>query len=119
MDLSAKLTKQQNRVVIGLVLGMCHKEIADALNIKPKTAENHIDNAKAKAQVKKSTDLVVFWMVKHFSIPFEALPKSMTAIVFLILFCSYEMANTRQDVFRTPRTVRIGRRNDNLPVIEL
>ena len=91
MNLSATLTKREDQMAIGVVLGLCKKEMADELNISTRTIEATIRNAIKKIDGKKSVDLAVFWMVKHFSIPIDALPKSITALVFLILFSGFEI----------------------------
>lgn len=92
MNLNATLTKRQSQMITGIVLGKCKKEIAAELFISPRTAENTIRSAMVRVDVKKSTDLVVYWFVKHFSIPIEDLPKSITAMIFLLLWLPSEFS---------------------------
>lgn len=120
MNTNAILSKREDQMITGLVLGHCKKEIASELYVSPRTVEATIRNAMAKVDVKKSTDLVVFWFVKHFSIPIEALPKSITAFIFLMIWLPYEFT-THGDALRTNRArrtrteqvrTRSGRRNE-------
>jgi DNA-binding CsgD family transcriptional regulator len=112
MNTNAVLSKRENQMITGLVMGLCKKEIASQLFISVRTAESTIRNAMTKAEVRKSTDLVTFWFVQHFSIPLDQLPKSITAAVFLLLFCSYEF-NTQSDTIRASRSrSRRGERSE-------
>lgn len=90
MNLKATLSPREEQMTVGLVLGKAKKEIADELNISIRTVENTIYNAQRKIEVKKSTELVVYWFIKHFSIPVDAIPKSIVAAFFMILICIYE-----------------------------
>ena len=119
MNPAVQLTKREEQIVTGIVMGYCKKEIADRLSISVRTAEAETRNAMIKAEVKKSTDLVVLWFVQRFSIPVELLPKSITAFVFLILFCGYEFI-AGGEALRSTRTrtktegvrTRTSRRHD-------
>lgn len=122
MNLTAQLTKREEQIVTGIVMGYCKKEIANILSKSVRTVEAETRNAMIKAEVKKSTDLVVLWFVKHFNIPIDALPKSITAIVFLILFSCFEFysggnvlrtTRARRDKTEETRT-RTGKRNEYL-----
>lgn len=111
MNFDAKLSPREEQMTLGLFLGMAKKEIAHILNISVRTAENTIRNAMTKTGAKKSTDQVVWYMVTHFSIPIDQLPKSITAMIFLLLFfCATN--NTR--TIRSSRT----RRNEVEYIIE-
>lgn len=103
MNLSAILTDRQLQITHGLVIGMVHKEIAAELNRSPRTIENTIVNALKKIDGKKSADLIVWWFVTHFSIPIESLPKSITAMIFLLLFFT---ATNNERAARSSRTRR-------------
>jgi DNA-binding CsgD family transcriptional regulator len=92
MNLNATLTKRQSQMITGIVLGKCKKEIAAELSISPRTAENTVRTAMERLDVRKSTDLVVYWFVKHFSIPVEELPKSITAMIFLLIWLPSEFS---------------------------
>lgn len=122
MNLSTTLTRRESQMITGIVLGKVKKEIASELLISVRTVEATIRNAMIKINVKKSTDLVVYYFVKNFSIPIDALPKSITALVFLILFSGFEFYSSG-NALRTSRTrrarteqvrTRSGRRNEYL-----
>jgi DNA-binding CsgD family transcriptional regulator len=98
MNPAAVLSKREEQMITGLVLGRCKKEIADELCVSTHTVETTIRNAMLKADAKKSTDLVVYWFLKHFSIPAEALPKSIIAFFFLILFVPFELSQYKEIV---------------------
>lgn len=99
MNPNAVLSKREDQMITGLVLGHCKKEIASQLFLSPRTVEATIRNAMSKVDVKKSTDLVVFWFVKHFAIPIEALPKSITAFILLMIWIPFEFT-THSDAIR-------------------
>jgi DNA-binding CsgD family transcriptional regulator len=99
MNLDTTLTKREDQIAIGVVLGLCKKEVADELNISTRTVEAIVRNAIKKIDGKKSVDLAIFWMVKHFSIPADALPKSITAFIFLIIWIPFEFT-THSDAIR-------------------
>jgi DNA-binding CsgD family transcriptional regulator len=103
MNLEAILTHRESQICTGIVLGRCKKEIADELSISPRTVETEVRNVLIKINAKKSTEIVTFWFVTHFSIPFELLPKSIIAIVFLLIWLPYEFS-IHPDALRSTRT---------------
>lgn len=122
MNLKATLSPREEQMTIGLVLGKAKKEIADELNVSIRTVENTIYNAQRKVEVKKSTELVVYWFIKHFSIPSESIPKSILAISLLILFSVYEFYSGAELVRNSrlreveKRECRQRREDENSPI---
>ena len=66
MNLSVAFTTREEQVITGIVMGYCKKEIANELSKSVRTIEAETRTAMIKAEVKKSTDLVVLWFVKRF-----------------------------------------------------
>jgi DNA-binding CsgD family transcriptional regulator len=76
-----KLSKRERQVMPYVLLGKTDQEIATILNISPRTARYHVENAKAKAGVVSRATLAVWYdrqVPEAFKLPIcgEAVPSS-------------------------------------------
>ncbi len=124
MNLNATLSKREIELVPYLISEKSKKQIADEICRSVLTVENHARNIYRKVGVTKGTGLCIWWFVQRFKIPMDQLPKSMTALFFLMLFLPYEFSS-RQVVIRSSKCkeaevirVRNNRRNEGPATIE-
>ena len=104
MNLSAVLSKREMELVPYLISRRSKKQIADELFRSVRTIECHSRNIFGKIEITKNTELCIWYFVKHFSIPLEALPKSLIAGFLLTLFIPFAFHTDRNEL-------RAGRRS--------
>lgn len=123
MKAEGVLTKREAQIAELLAWGAAKKEVADHLNLSPRTIENTARNIYQKLEIQKATELSVWYFCTHFNISFELNPikRTIIAVIFMITILPYEISgndvykrtnrrrNTRIEV-RAPRR----RREDNI-----
>lgn len=120
MNLTAELTKRETEIARMLAWGASKKEIAAKLYISVYTVENTARNIFAKLEIKKATELCVWWFVTKcgVSIDLDPLKRKIIALCLLAVFLPQELSAHGNTLFRARRTrtetrVRARRNRDN------
>ena len=82
MNLDAKITERQFRILELLSLGYAEKEIAEEMGVSVRTIDNTICRLKEKINVHKSTELSLFYLSKRFGFSFIISDKTKRAVSF-------------------------------------
>lgn len=91
MNLDAKLTKRQLKILELLSLGYAEKEIACELGVSTRTIDNTICKIKEKINVHKATELTLFYLSRRFGFSFIISDKTKRAVSFcLILLIAFD-----------------------------
>lgn len=85
MNLDAKLTKRQFRILELLSLGYAEKEIASELGVSTRTIDSTICKIKEKINVHKSTELTLFYLSRRFGFSFIISDKTKRAVSFCFI----------------------------------
>lgn len=87
MDLNAQLTTRETEVAELLAWGAAKKEVADRLNISPRTVENQARSIYEKIGIQKATELSVWWFCTKLGVSFDLSPlkRGIIAAALLIL----------------------------------
>ena len=114
MNVDAKLTAEENRVVQFVAWGCPYKIIADRLCKSVHRVTNQIRSACEKIGITPG-ELPAWWFCTRFGISFDLSPirRKAGAIMLLILFCS-QIGNCDS----IARRVRRGRRNETEYIAE-
>lgn len=124
LNLRAALTRRELEIAELLAWGAAKKEVADRLNISPRTVENTARHIYEKIGIQKATELCVYWFCAKCGVSpsLDPLKRAFIALVLLVIFLPAELQPRHDDQAMRParttrvvsRTVRGRRSEDNL-----
>lgn len=125
LNLRAVLTRREQQIAELLAWGAAKKEVADLLNISPRTVENTARHIYEKIGIQKATELCVYWFCAKCGVSpsLDPLKRAFIALALLFILLPSELQPRRDDqtAMRPARTTRVvtrtirGRRSeDNL-----
>lgn len=85
MHLEAELTERETEIAELLAWGAAKKEVADELNISPRTVENTARSIYFKIGIQKATELCVWWFCTRFKVPLNMSPLARKGVAVLVL----------------------------------
>lgn len=119
MRLQAELTPREKEVAELLAWGAAKKEVADELDISPRTVENMARSIYHKIGIQKATELCVWWFCTRFKIPINMSPlmRRSVAAMILMVFVPGLFYEGQEKLVRVEKTVRRSvRRRQELEV---
>lgn len=124
LNLRAALTRRELEIAELLAWGAAKKEVADRLNISPRTVENTARHIYEKIGIQKATELCVYWFCAKCGVSpsLDPLKRAFIALVLLLIFIPAELQPRRDDqtAMRPARTTRVvsrtvrGRRSEDI-----
>ena len=107
------LTQRETQIAELLAWGAAKKEVADKLDISPRTVENTARNIYQKLSIQKATELSVWWFCTHCGVSMDLSPfkQKIIAIFFLSMIIPFEFYNSfDSDKCLRTRRVQTSRR---------
>lgn len=124
LNLRAVLTRREQQIAELLAWGAAKKEVADLLNISPRTVENTARHIYEKIEIQKATELCVYWFCAKCGVSpsLDPLKRAFIALALLFILLPSELQPRRDDQAMRParttrvvtRTIRGRRSEDNL-----
>lgn len=124
LNLRAVLTRREQQIAELLAWGAAKKEVADLLNISPRTVENTARHIYEKIGIQKATELCVYWFCSRCGVDpsLDPLKRAFIALALLFILLPSELQPRRADQAMRPakttrvvtRTIRGRRSEDNL-----
>lgn len=124
LNLRAVLTRREQQIAELLAWGAAKKEVADLLNISPRTVENTARHIYEKIGIQKATELCVYWFCAKCGVSpsLDPLKRAFIALALLLIFLPAELQPRRDEQAMRPakttrvvtRTIRGRRTEDNL-----
>lgn len=124
LNLRAVLTRREQQIAELLAWGAAKKEVADLLNISPRTVENTARHIYEKIGIQKATELCVYWFCAKCGVSpsLDPLKRAFIALALLFILLPSELQPRRDDQAMRParttrvvtRTIRGRRSEDNL-----
>lgn len=95
MNPNAKLTCRESEFAERIAWGASLKEVATALGVSLKTADNHLQRIKRKIGCSKLNEISAWWFCTHFHISFDLSPmaRSIVASILLCITISGDLLN--------------------------
>lgn len=95
LNLRAILTRRESEIAELLAWGAAKKEVADRLQISPRTVENTARHIYEKIGIQKATELCVYWFCSRCGVDpsLDPLKRAFIALALLIVFLPYDYAN--------------------------
>lgn len=92
LNLRAELTRRETEIAELLAWGAAKKEVADRLEISPRTVENTARNIYQKIGIQKATELCVYWFCSRCGVEpsLDPLKRAFIALVLLFFFLPYD-----------------------------
>ncbi len=121
LNLRAVLTRRESEIAELLAWGAAKKEVADQLQISPRTVENTARHIYEKIGIQKATELCVYWFCSRCGVDpsLDPLKRAFIALALLIVFLPYDYANATTPsvthdlqavrAVRAPRAARASR----------
>lgn len=121
LNLRAVLTRRESEIAELLAWGAAKKEVADQLQISPRTVENTARHIYEKIGIQKATELCVYWFCSRCGVDpsLDPLKRAFIALALLIVFLPYDYANATTPsvthdlqaarAVRAPRAARTAR----------
>jgi len=124
LNLRAVLTRREQQIAELLAWGAAKKEVADLLNISPRTVENTARHIYEKIGIQKATELCVYWFCAKCGVSpsLDPLKRAFIALALLAIFLPFDFHNATHTAsydLRPARTTRVitrtirGRRLEN------
>ena len=111
LNLRAALTRREIEIAELLAWGAAKKEVADRLNISPRTVENTARHIYDKIGIQKATELCVYWFCAKCGVSpsLDPLKRAFIALILLVVFLPAELQPRRDDqtAMRPARTTRV------------
>lgn len=124
LNLRAVLTRREQQIAELLAWGAAKKEVANLLNISPRTVENTARHIYEKIGIQKATELCVYWFCAKCGVSpsLDPLKRAFIALALLFILLPSELQPRRDDQAMRParttrvvtRTIRGRRSEDNL-----
>lgn len=124
LNLRARLTAREQQIAELLAWGAAKKEVADLLNISPRTVENTARHIYEKIGIQKATELCVYWFCAKCGVSpsLDPLKRAFIALALLFILLPSELQPRRDDqtAMRPARTTRVvtrtirGRRSEDI-----
>lgn len=111
LNLRAVLTRREQQIAELLAWGAAKKEVADRLNISPRTVENTARHIYEKIGIQKATELCVYWFCAKCGVSpsLDPLKRAFIALILLVVFLPAELQPKCDDqtAMRPARTTRV------------
>lgn len=124
LNLRAALTRRELEIAELLAWGAAKKEVADRLNISPRTVENTARHIYEKIGIQKATELCVYWFCAKCGVSpsLDPLKRAFIALALLFILLPSELQPRHDDqtAMRPARTTRVvtrtirGRRSEDI-----
>jgi DNA-binding CsgD family transcriptional regulator len=79
------LTRREMEIAEAMTYGGDVKDVAEMLYISPMTVESHLKNIYRKLEIQRATELVRWWMCRHYNVTLEAKEWKRKAIALVML----------------------------------
>jgi len=108
------LTKSENKVAVGYVLGLIGKEIADKLGISHNTVVRHTQHIYDKTGIPRSTNALVAWyLTENYQLDLSELKRGLGAFILLGVLAVHMVATDFDSRFVRTSIRRVEARRPN------
>ena len=110
LNLRAVLTRREQQIAELLAWGAAKKEVADLLNISPRTVENTARHIYEKIGIQKATELCVYWFCAKCGVSpsLDPLKRAFIALALLFILLPSELQPRRDEqAMRPAKTTRV------------